>query len=72
MLEADVFKITLLELRRAFQDSDLPVKIALLLHDGIWFSCPNDRVTVTRVKEEIQQIMENTAKLSVPVKVEVT
>ena len=41
MLEADVFKITLLELHRAFQDEDLPVKMVLLLHDGIWFTCPN-------------------------------
>ncbi|MGO9122896.1 MAG: DNA polymerase [Desulfomonilaceae bacterium] len=70
MLEADVFKITLLELHRAFQRSDLPVKIVLLLHDGIWFTCPIKRVTVTRVTETIQKIMENSVRLSVLLKVE--
>lgn len=72
MLEADVFKTTLLGLHRAFQVSDLPVKIVLLLHDGIWFSCPNDRVTVTRVTEEIRNTMENSVRLSVPLKVELS
>jgi DNA polymerase I-like protein with 3'-5' exonuclease and polymerase domains len=70
MLEADVFKITLLELHRAFLDEDLPVKMVLLLHDGIWFICPSKRVTVTRVTEAIQKIMENSVRLSGPLKVE--
>jgi len=72
MLEADVFKITLLELYRAFRVEDLSVKIVLLLHDGIWFTCPAKRVTVTRVAEEIKKIMENSVKLSVPLKVELS
>jgi len=70
MLEADVFKITLLALYRSFRCSSLPVEIVLLLHDGIWFTCPAERVTVTRVKEVIQKIMENSVRLSVPLKVE--
>jgi len=70
MLEADVFKITLLELHRAFQDQNLPVKMVLLLHDGIWFTCPDERVTVTRASEAIRKIMENSVSLSVPLKVE--
>lgn len=59
MLEADVFKMTLLELHRAFRAEDLPVQMVLLLHDGIWFTCPGDRATVARVKEAIKKIMEN-------------
>jgi DNA polymerase I-like protein with 3'-5' exonuclease and polymerase domains len=70
MLEADVFKITVLELRRAFKASGLPVKIVLLLHDGIWFTCLDERATVARVTEEIQKTMEQTVRLSVPLKVE--
>jgi DNA polymerase-1 len=70
MLEADVFKIVLLGLHRAFLVENLPVKMVLLLHDGIWFTCPEKRVTVTRVKEVIQKIMENSVRLSVPLKVE--
>ena len=40
MLEADVFKKSVLELDKAFKQQTLPVDIALLLHDGIWFTCP--------------------------------
>jgi DNA polymerase I-like protein with 3'-5' exonuclease and polymerase domains len=70
MLEADVFKITLLALHRAFLAEDLPAKMVLLLHDGIWFTCPNDRATVARVEAMIQKIMENSVRLSVPLRVE--
>jgi DNA polymerase I len=70
MLEADVFKITLLELHRAFKSTGLPVRPVLLLHDGLWFTCPAERATVARVTEEIQKIMENSVRLSVPLKVE--
>ncbi len=70
MLEAEVFKITLLDLHGAFQAEDLPVKMVLLLPDGIWFTCPDERATVARVRESIQEIMENSVRLSVPLKVE--
>jgi DNA polymerase I len=72
MLEADVFKITVLELHRAFQNSGLPVRIVLLLHDGIWFTCPEKRATVARVTEKIQKTMENSVQLSVPLTVELS
>ena len=72
MLEADVFKVTVLELHRTFKASGIPVKIVLLLHDGIWFTCPSKRVTVTRVTEEIRKIMENSVRLSVPLRVELS
>jgi len=70
MLEADVFKITLLGLNRTFKDSGLPIKIVLLLHDSIWFTCPDDRATVARVAEEIRKIMENSVRLAAPLQVE--
>ncbi len=72
MLEADVFKITLLELHMAFRFSNLPVKLVLLLHDGIWFTCPDERATVARVTEEIREVMENSVRFSVPLKVELS
>jgi hypothetical protein len=68
MLEADVFGITPLALNGAFRFSSLPVKIVLFLHDGIWFICPDDRATSARVGEKIQEIMENSVRLSVPLK----
>lgn len=72
MMEADVFKITVLALYKAFKASELPVKMVLLLHDGIWFTCPDERATVARVTGEIQKIMEDSVRLSVPLKVELS
>ena len=68
MLEADVFKKTVLELDRAFKRDGLPVEIILLLHDGIWFSCPQEiREEVTVL---IRQVMETAVELSVPLEVD--
>jgi DNA polymerase-1 len=72
MLEADVFKIAVLELLCAFRSEDLPVKMVLLLHDGIWFTCQDERATVARVEDIIQKIMEHSVRLSVPLKVELS
>jgi len=68
-LEANVFKIAV-GVARVFQSAGLPVKMVVLLHDGIWFTCPEGRATVARVKESIQEIMENSVRLSVPLKFE--
>ena len=59
MLEADVFKTTILGLHRVFRAEDLPVQMVLLLHDGIWFTCPAERTTVARVKRMIKKIKES-------------
>jgi DNA polymerase-1 len=72
MLEADVFKMTVLALHRAFRAEDFPVKMVLLLHDGIWFTCPDERAAVVRVKHVIEKIMENSVRFSVPLNVELS
>ncbi|MGO9569446.1 MAG: DNA polymerase [Desulfomonilaceae bacterium] len=68
MLEADVFKKTVLELDKAIKQESLPVEIVLLLHDGIWFTCPERYVQ--QAKMWIKQVMENSVALSVPLKVD--
>ncbi len=68
MLEVDVFKKTVLELDNAIKREGLPVEIALLLHDGIWFTCPERYVQ--QAKMLIKQVMENSVALSVPLKVD--
>jgi DNA polymerase I len=67
MLEADVFKKTVLELDAAFRRNGLPVEMVLLLHDGIWFTCPQR--LEEPVKALIRQVMENSVPLSVPLAV---
>lgn len=68
MLEADVFKKTVLELDTAFKRESLPVEMVLLLHDGIWFTGPQD--SQENAKARIKQVMENSVSLSVPLAIE--
>ncbi len=68
MLEADVFKKTILELDTAFKRESLPVEMVLLLHDGIWFTCPHE--IPEKAKPFIKQITENSVSLSVPLVVD--
>ncbi|MGB6063889.1 MAG: DNA polymerase [Desulfomonilaceae bacterium] len=68
MLEADVFKKTVLELDEAIKQESLPVEIVLLLHDGIWFTCSEDYLQPAKVL--IKQVMENSVQLSVPLVVD--
>lgn len=68
MLEADVFKKSVLELDKAFKRESLPVGIVLLLHDGIWFASPEG--SVEQAKRLIKDTMENAVQLTVPLVVE--
>ncbi len=70
MLEADVFKVKLFGLHRVFRLEDLPVKMVLLLHDGIWFIYPAKAGTIARVSDAIIKIMENSVRFSVPLVVD--
>ncbi len=70
MLEADVFKKTVLELDKVFKLERLPVEIALLLHDGIWFTCPDNPDVVEQLKKIIKDVMENSVALFVPLVVD--
>ena len=70
MLEADVFKKTVLELSAAFKREGLPVEMVLLLHDGIWFTCPNDHAILSKAKQVIKDVMEHSVQLSVPLVVD--
>lgn len=64
MLEVDVFKKTVLELDTAFKRERLPVEMVLLLHDGIWLTCPAEMRE--KAKTLIKPVMENSVSLSVP------
>lgn len=67
-LAADVFKKTVLELHAAFRQEGLPVEMVLLLHDGIWFVCPQE--VQDDAKALIKRVMENSVVLSVPLVVD--
>jgi DNA polymerase I-like protein with 3'-5' exonuclease and polymerase domains len=71
MLEADVFKLTVLEPHRAISSSNLPLMM-VLLHERLWFACPDKIATVARAGAAIQKIMENSERSSVPLEVELS
>ncbi len=62
-----MFKKTVLKLDSAFKRDGFTIEMVLLLHDGTWFTCPQD----FRGKAEalIRQVMENSVALSVPLMV---
>ena len=68
MLEADVFKKTVLELDRAITREGLQIRIVLLLHDGIWFACSEG--TQHEAQRLIKQVMETAVELSIPLLVD--
>ena len=55
----------------AFKRESVPVEMVLLLHDGIWFACPEE-IRCKRPKTLIKQVMENSVSLSVPLVVTLT
>jgi DNA polymerase I len=68
MLEVDVFKKTVLELDTVFKREGMQVEMVILLHDGIWFTCPHE--IQEKAKALIKQVMENSVTLSVPLAVD--
>jgi DNA polymerase I len=70
MLEADVFKKTVLELDKVFKVENMPVQMVLLLHDGIWFTCPSDPAMLKKAKQVIKDVMEYSVQFSVPLVVD--
>jgi DNA polymerase I len=70
MLEADVFKKTVLDLDKAFKRESLPVEMVMLLHDGIWFTCPAGHMQ--HAKRVIKDVMEHSVQLSVPLVVDLS
>ena len=62
-----MFKKTVLELDTAFKQEGMQAEMVLLLHDGIWFSCPQD--LREKARATIKQVMENSVSLSVPLAV---
>lgn len=68
MSESDVFKKAIISLDVAFRREGLPVVMDLLLHDGIWFTCPDNETVISRAKEVIRMEMEGAVELSAPLK----
>lgn len=66
---ADIIKKAMVEIYQEFKDRKLKAKMVIQVHDELVFDCPSDEFDI--VREIIQRVMENTYKLSVPLKVDI-
>ena len=66
---ADIIKKSMIEIQEKLEEKNLKTKMIIQVHDELIFDCPNEEVE--EVTNLITDIMENTCKLTVPLKVEV-
>ena len=66
---ADIIKKAMIEVFDAFKKENLKSKMILQVHDELVFDCRRDELD--KVIEIVTNIMENTYKLNVPLKVDV-
>ena len=66
---ADIIKKSMIEIQKKLEEKNLKTKMIIQVHDELIFDCPNEEVE--EVTNLITEIMENTCKLTVPLKVEV-
>ena len=66
---ADILKKAMIEIYDKFNKLNLKSKMIIQVHDELVFDCLNEELEI--VKEIVKEIMENTYKLDVPLKVEI-
>ncbi|WP_038073614.1 DNA polymerase I [Treponema sp. C6A8] len=68
---ADIVKHAMLSVTQALTESNSPARLLLQVHDELIFECPEDQATVDQTIALIRDKMENTVKLSVPLRVSI-
>ena len=66
---ADILKKAMIEVQEAFKKNQLQSKMILQVHDELVFDCKKSELD--KVIEIVTDIMENTYKLNVPLKVDI-
>ncbi len=66
---ADIIKKAMIEVMKSFKQNNLKSKMILQVHDELVFDCEKDELE--KVIEIVTDIMENTYKLDVPLKVDI-
>ncbi len=66
---ADILKLAMIKIDERLKEDNLKTKMLLQVHDELIFDVPD--VELEKVKGIVKEIMENTYKLSVPLKVEI-
>ena len=66
---ADIIKKAMIEISEEFKKQNIKAKMIIQVHDELLFDCPKQEEE--QVKTIIHDIMENTYKLDVPLKVDI-
>ena len=66
---ADIIKKAMVEVYNEFKKRHLKTKMVIQVHDELVFDCVKEELEI--VKQIVKEIMENTYKLSVPLKVDI-
>ena len=66
---ADIIKKAMVEIHQALKDRHLKTKMILQVHDELIFDCKNSELE--EVKSLIEEIVEHTCELRVPLKVDI-
>ena len=66
---ADIIKKAMIEIYNEFKKRHLKTKMVIQVHDELVFDCVNEELDI--VKQVVKDVMENTYKLSVPLKVDI-
>jgi DNA polymerase I len=66
---ADIIKKAMVDIKRAFEKNNIESKMILQVHDELVFDCLESELD--KVTDIVKDVMENTYKLSVPLKVEI-
>ena len=66
---ADIIKKAMIEIDRELINRNLKTKMIIQVHDELIFDVPNDEIEI--VKKLVTELMENTCKLEVPLRVEI-
>ncbi len=65
---ADIIKKAMIDMSRRLEEEKLQARLLLQVHDELIFEAPEEEID--RLKEIVPDVMENAAKLNVPLKVE--
>ena len=66
---ADIIKKAMVEIHASLKSQNLKTKMIIQVHDELVFDVPSNELE--QIKKLIEEVMENTYKLSVPLKVDI-
>ncbi|WP_423189715.1 DNA polymerase I [Alkalibacterium sp. f15] len=65
---ADILKMAMIEMNKRIKEENLRATMLLQVHDELIFEVPEDEID--RIEQLVDEVMENTVQLAVPLKVE--